>query len=619
MSARASRIAPLLRQDFRFDVAPPVTDWCEANLIIPRKFSPAFPGPYRSSRQPTSRPILECWHPASGVRSCINVAGSQTAKTFESMLGLGYRIRYQPMPVLLMGPSEDWLRLEISEKRLQPLIDENPALACMKPFDGSKYRKLAMDLAGGTIAIEGANSPVATAGSTQGIVMIAEAAKIEHQSREDAPEAHPIKLAFERTKAFRGLEFHWMDFTPNRVESIPWQMYLEGTQTHFYLQCPHCSGDPFPLEFELKRKENEDLETALADSQHEARPSVYRSLVWNADARATDGSWNEARIRETTHYICPRNGCEISEEHRLTMIANFVTVDHNKQASQARRSFRRPSFYSPTVTFADMALEFLKRGDLFTTGLQNFYNSWLALPWEKVTANVNDSHVRALRDLASYRRAIIPHRPYRLVITADVGDYRTHWEVAAHMPDEEIFIIDWGTVTAVEDLIALPQQLRYQLAGTEEYFSPDQGLVDARDQTVRVYDMCQQTRGVWFPASGSDARVGTWTYTPLKTHQLDLYTFNTHQLKLELYRNLILKQAAPRLYMPADATEDLILGHSGQQLVRAPNGGEQWKKVAGDHYGDCTLRQLLARLIHRNWRGVASPDLQGATPSEDRS
>ena len=475
-----------------------------------------------------------------------------------------------------------------------------------------------MDMAGGTISLEGANSPVATAGSTQGIVMIMEAAKIEHQEREDAPEAHPIKLAFERTKAFRGLEYHWMDFTPNRVESIPWQMYLEGTQTHFYVQCPHCKSNPFPFEFELKHK-GEDDEVALADSQHEARPDVYRSLVWSPDARSADGSWNEERIRDSTHFICPHNGCEISEEHRLKMVAGFETKDHNANASQARRSFRRPSFYSPSVTFADMALEFLKRGDLFTSGLQNFHNSWLALPWEKITANVKDEHVRALRDLANYRRGILPARPYRLVITADVGDYRTHWEVAAHMDNEEIFIIDWGTVMAVEDLIGLPQKLRYQLAGTNEFLSPDQGLVDARDQTVRVYDMCQAARGFWFPASGSDARVGTWTYTPLKTHQLDLYTFNTHQLKVELYRNLIIKQRAPRLYFPKDATEELILGHSGQKMVRSPSGNEVWKKIAGDHYGDCTIRHLLARLIHRYWRGAAAPDMEGQKPTEDRS
>lgn len=610
----SNRIAQWLYEDFQFATAPGVVEWAETNLILPRSMSPAMAGPFSTRRQPTSRPILECFHPSSGVRKITNTAGSQTAKTTEAIIGLAYRIAHSPMPALVLGPSEDWLRLEISEKRLMALIDANPCLARMKPFDSSRFRKMAMEMAGGTIAIEGANSPVATAGSTQGIVMIMEAAKIEHQKREDSPEAHPIKLAFERTKAFSGLDLHWQDFTPNRADSIPWRDFEAGSQTHFYVPCPHC-GEFFPLEFELRRPDENgpDKENALLESQNEARPQHYRSLVWNEDARDANGLWNEERIRATTVYLCPHNGCEIREEERLGMVTRFETRDHNPHAPKSHRSFRRPSFYSPSITFADMALQFLRRGDLFTTGLQNFYNSWLAKPWEEIDANVKDDDVRKLRDISNYIRREIPRRPYAMALTADVGDYRTHYEVGAIFDNGEIAIIDWGTVLTIEDLNTLQGQLKYRIQGTEDYVACSQGLVDSRDQKLRVYEMCQRSRGFWWPADGADADHGHWGMTRLNQYGLDLFTFNTHAFKTACYKNAIKEQQAPRIYIPKDADEELIHGHGGQQLLRIA-GKKAWKKIPHDHFGDCTLRLILARLIF-NWKnGRGAPDITAPPP-----
>lgn len=606
MSARHSKIAAMLRETFQFTRAPDVVEWLEANIVLPRSMSPARPGPYRCARQPTSRPILQCFHPASGARMIANVAGAQTAKTTEGVLGMAYRFPHSPMPTLIMGPSESWLKLEISEKRLMALINENPVLAKLKPLDRDKFRTMAMAMVGGTIAIEGANSPVATAGSTQGIVWVEEAAKIEHHSSEQTPEAHPIKLAFERTKAFRGQELHYLSFTPNHSANIAWQYYLRGDQTHFYVQCPHCNGDPFPFEFEL-RKEGE-LEANLEESQHEARPQHYRSLIWSPEARAADGSWSETKIRETAVYVCPRNGCEIDERHRLAMIAAFQTKAHNAGAAKSDRSFRRPSFYSPTVTFADMALEFLRRGDLLSTGLQNFYNSWLALPWEKVSMDLKDDDVRQLRDLSDYRSSIIPREPLFVGLWADPGETRTHWVVGAVYEDERIDIIDCGTVTSIDDLLELPGQLRYQVAGTSTILSPSRGLCDSGHETFRVYDMCVRSRGFWSPTKGSDANRGTWGITALRSHPLDLYVFNDFAFKKELYRNRIKRRMAPRLGIPRDASESLIQGLSGQKII-IQNGRESFPRVPGDHFGDCTKQGLLHAKIWLFSLGRTAPDL----------
>ena len=226
-----SRIAAMLREDFRFDLAPEVVAWLEQNITLPRKFSPAYPGPYRVARNPTSRAILDCWHPSSGVRICTNMSGSQLAKTTEGALGSAYRMAHSPMPEIILSPSKKWMQREIAEKRLVPLIDANPVLRRLKPANAHLFRKLDMQMLGGSISLEGAGSDTSTAGSTQGIVWIEEAAKITHQEKEESPEAHPIRLAFERTKQFRGVEFHYLSFTPNTPAHLAYELYLSGTQT----------------------------------------------------------------------------------------------------------------------------------------------------------------------------------------------------------------------------------------------------------------------------------------------------------------------------------------------------------------------------------------------------
>jgi hypothetical protein len=437
-------------------------------------------------------------------------------------------------------------------------------------------------------------------------VWVEEAAKIEHQSREDTPEAHPIKLAFERTKAFKGLDFHYLSFTPNRSTHLAWQEFERGSQTHFAVPCPHC-GEFFPFEFELRREDG-DMETNLEESQQEARPGVYRSLIWSPDAlEARTGAWNEDRVRESTVYGCQKNGCEIREEARTKMIRKFELIDKNEEAPKGHRSFRRPSFYAPSITFGDMAIEFQRRGDLFTSGLQNFYNSWLALPWEKLDRNVKEEHVmncRAEGDI-SYLKGQVPALEGTLALAADPGERRTHWVAGLITPSEDLWVIDWGTVLGIDDLPALAMDCSWRTQGKESgpAMRPRVGIVDSGDWTKQVYLMCRRSRGFWWPYKGSDAAFGSWAKTPVKTEPgLMLYTGVDYQLKNELYDRRIFRRMSPRLWLPSNAGPDLIAGLSGQQRVMS-NGKSAWKKLPQDHYGDCVKELILLSWVLRSAAG----------------
>ncbi len=597
----SSRIAPYLREDFNLSIAPGVVDFCEANLILPPLMAPASPGPFSTRRRPMMRPILECGHPQSGVRNLSITGGSQILKTTCCILIIGYRIPNSPMPTLILGPAEGWLKEEISKKRLQALINANAVLRAHKPYDANRFILLSMEMSGGTITIEGATSPTSTSGSTMGIVYIAEAAKIEHHDSEQRPESHPIKLAFERTKEFRGLELHLSDFTPNHPHHLAWLNHLSGTQTHFHVPCPHCK-EHFPMEFELRKDAEstdaeDERETVLEESQEQARPDYYRSLTWSPDSRRADGSWDMDRVKETTLYICPKCAGEITDQDKPAMIEAFEEVHHNPNAPMSNRSFRIPSFYAPRVTFGDMAEQFLTRGDLFTTGLQNFYNSWLGLPWSSLSGNVKEEHVLKLR--GEYARRMLPSRPAMLLLTCDPGERATHWGVTAIMPNSEMHLIDWGILTGPEELLGIDfmKQRRYQLGGADEWRMPDLGYIDSGWDTEKVYDLCERSRGFLWPTKGDKHAWGTWKETRAASRpHLRLFTYSDTQLKNELYGRIIQRRKDPKLWLPADVTTDVILGLSGQQKDRATG---KWKELPGDHFGDVIKLALLGKQIGR--------------------
>lgn len=614
---RSAELASL----FLVQGAPSVVEFLEREIHIPRKMSPRQPGPFRTTQRPMMRPILECWSPRSGVNFCTVVGATQLLKTTVMCLGVSYRIKHSPGPTLIMGPSEGWTKTEISEKRLTELINHNAILAIEKPSDSDLFKSLSMDMSGGTINLVGANSPTALSGGTYLILAIEEAGKIQHFEHEDAPEGHPIENAFERTKDFEELAFHYMSGSPNISNHPLWIHYERGDQTHFWVPCPHCD-EYFPFSFTWEKNVN-DLSTLLGKPIAEH----YRSVTWDQTAKDKSGLWNEEKVLSTAHYICPHNGCEITDTDKPAMLTAFEERRHNEAAAPNNRSFHLNSFLSPRVKFGRMAWKFLEsQQDFF--GLQTFYNSWLALCYELIKQEVKEDKILRLK--ADHERRTIPTRPALLVLTADPGQGMTHWKVTAILHTAELVVIDWGTVLTPEEVLteSFKSRLRYQLANSTEILSPQIGYMDSGYATNRVYDICasstrylspRQLAPFWWPMKGSDARVGSWGESGIASHPtLKLYTYSDHQAKTELYGQNIGNGIGARIHLPKnpyqgaqgrlliisktnvdpDSFEALIDGLSGQKLITVGKY-EVWKKMPRDHYGDCLKLAKVASWIAR--------------------
>lgn len=596
----SNRIGGMIRESLRFDVQPEVVAWLEANISLPPEMSPKSPGPFRTNKRPFMRPILECWHPNSGVRRCtVTGAAQDMGKTTTMVMGAAYRLVHSPMPMMLMGPTDRWTVEKLVTERMHPLINANHLLRSRKPLNPDLFKNQFMAMEGGAVNVVGANSATSLAGGTKGIVAIDEAAKIEHIAREDAPEAHPILNALERTKEYRGIDFQWLSGTPNTPHHLFWTTYESGDQTLPFVQCPHCKGDPFAFEFEQDKSHKVTEET-----QEIARPDHYRSLVWSPDARNKNGTWNETTILRTAKYICPHNGCEISEDERFPMIEGFIEHRTNPDAPKTHRSFRANCFYGPNTRFGDIAVKFTQKGDLFTTGLQAFYNSWLALPWTTLDYNIKDEHIKAL--VGSYPRRTLPFKPALLVLTADPGEALTHWMVSAIRSDGAVFVIDWGTLLSSAELISAEflKHRIYPIEGTSEKMMPQIGYIDSGYLAETQYAICEASGGFYWPFKGSDSKGGSWAQTTVSSRpRLKLYTYSDLQAKDELYGRRIARRSSPGIHLPADADGSLLLGLTGQQKDKDK---DEWKKVPHDHFGDCAKYAMIASWIARDLLSIIS-------------
>ena len=157
-----------------------VSQWSEANLIISARSS-SSPGKYSTLLTPYVREPLDKTGEL-GVKSVTLCWAAQTSKTTTMLAALAYRIACKPTPALWAMPSENLAR-SFSRDRLQPLIDDCPALAAEKPEDPDRYQNLAMAMRKMNLDLVGAGSASALASRSCGLVVADEIDKFPEIGR----------------------------------------------------------------------------------------------------------------------------------------------------------------------------------------------------------------------------------------------------------------------------------------------------------------------------------------------------------------------------------------------------------------------------------------------------
>jgi len=560
---------------------PQPLEWAERHITLDSRFSPR-PGRFSCDFTPYLKKLHE-WYGDETIRQISLVKSAQIGGTTLLANLIQYSIAEDPGPMLYVTSTGENAK-SWSERELIPRMRACPALRDLFPDDPDQFKKTEMQFKTCTLKLIGSNSQSNLASRPVRFLFCDEVDKWPDSTATEAP---ALELAMARTIQYRNISKVILASTPTVETGAIYTQFLAGSQHRLHVACPDCGFSQW-LKFEQVR--------------------------WSPDLHGETG-WDLDGVRESACYQCEECGVLWGQDRKRELIVEAADSNRwlagNPNAPHDHRSAHISSMYSPTLSWGDMAVLFLqKQGS--PGGLHDFRNTYEGLPFENRTASVREDSILNLR--GGHRLREIPEEVIAgessaiLTLCADPGEKQTHWSVEARNNQGESWVIDYGTVLSVEDLIS-PEFLaarRYQLPGSEQLITPIAGLIDSGFLTERVYSVCSKSRGLYYPSKGSESTFGNYAVTTIKGMNIVLYTYGDTIWKTHLYLERIKKLLPPRLHFPADIGRDFIEGHTGQQLLENKNSRVSpfyWKKVANDHYGDCTKLHCVAWAVLRNNMG----------------
>jgi phage terminase large subunit GpA-like protein len=408
-------LARLTFEMFRPPTLQTVSQWADANRILVPESS-AEPGPWRTSRAPYAREIMDSFTDPD-VWKIVLMTSTQTGKTEMALNMLGRSIDVDPGPALFVQPSKDFAE-DFSKRRVAPMIAACRALR-RKVYE-AKSRDSGNTITmktfpGGSVAFTGANSPTELAGRP---VRYAFMDEVDRFPASVGTEGDPVQLVERRTETFRHNRKVVMTSTPTLkgVSKIE-KEYLTGTQEEWQVACPHCGEYSF-IRFNDIRFEKEDF-----DENGEKGYRVTRAM------------WR-----------CAHCQGETSEHAAKRQPARWVRK--NPEAMEnGIRSFHLNAFVSPWSDWKSIALDFLNAKD-DPEALKGFYNTVLAESWEMRDRSGKPEKLHRRRE---HYNAEVPSGVLVLTCGIDTQDNRLEYEVVGWNREEESWGIDRGIIPGRPD------------------------------------------------------------------------------------------------------------------------------------------------------------------------
>lgn len=409
MISNATRVCrEAFAEGLRPDPIMTVSEWSDAYRILSPKSS-AEPGPFRTSRTPYMREVMDCLSPQCHTREAVLMFGAQLAKTEGGNNWIGSIIDLNPGPTMAVQPTVD-MGKRFSKQRIDSMIEESPRLrekVADKRARDSGNTILQKDFYGGTLVITGANSATGLRSMPVKNLFLDE---IDAYPGDVDGEGDPLDLAERRTSTFEHSRKIFCTSTPtiagrSKVEA----KYFDprATQEVYLVPCPECG--------------------------------FQQRIEWKAITYTN----NEGMVVGEVTLKC--QGCEaqIEEHHKTQMLAEGGWVAQNDKADGTVRSFHLSSLYSPLGWFSwKRAAEMWIAAQGKPDKIRTFVNTVLgevyrekgdAPEWEKLYARRLD-----------YKPNSIPD-PDCMVLTAgvDVQKNRLEVEVVGWGPNMRSWSIDY--------------------------------------------------------------------------------------------------------------------------------------------------------------------------------
>lgn len=413
-----------------------VSEWADAHRILPGKGA-SEKGPWRTSRTPYLREIMDALSDSSVVQRVVLKTSTQVGKTEVGLNWMGYVMDHAPGPMLAVVPTLE-MRKRWVRQRLEPMLQETPALASI--FDSRRQRDGAnaedmKGFPGGVAILSGANSPASLASMPVKYVLCDE---VDRFPWEVGNEGDPIGLIDERTKTFPRRKVLLVSTPTVKGESRIDEEFEASDQRFYHVPCPHC-GDYAPM--------------------------MWRRTRW--DAQLTR-AW----------LVCEECGAEIDEHHKTAMLEAGRWIP--ARPGVAVRGYTINALYSPIGlgwTWLELARDWMaSQGDEIK--LKRFINTALAEVWEDRREGVD--HTNLLGRLEAYHEDM-PRRVRSVGI--DVQKDRIEMSVYEFAAGEECWGIDHiiveGDTANKETWAALGEEI--------DAIRPDCGAIDSGYAADHVY------------------------------------------------------------------------------------------------------------------------------------
>lgn len=448
-----------------------VSAWADEKRILTSRAT-AEVGPYRTSRTPYLREIMDDLSTNSPVQTVVFKKASQIGASEAGINWVGYIIDQAPGPVMLVQPTVEVAK-RFSKQRIDPLVESTSAVrAKISPGRArdAGNTMLLKEFAGGVLVITGANSAVGLRSMPVRYLMLDE---VDAYPADVEGEGDPVALADARTRTFGFRAKRFITSSP-KIKNVSriGREYEKTDKRRYFVPCPLCS---------------------------EMQTLDWVQLRWQPGQFATAG------------YQCIACELVFPEHHKTEMLAAGQWRATAETTDPTTRGYHLSGLYSPVgwLSWATIARQW-EDAVSDVEARKTFINTVLGEEWEEEADTIPDWE-RLYERREDWPHNTVPERGLFLTAGSDVQADRIEVDVWAWGRNLESWLVEhmvlWGDPGRSEVWL----ELSGVLGRTWEHSSGKRmGLqrlaIDTGSFTQSVYAWARlQTRSLVLPIKGMSA------------------------------------------------------------------------------------------------------------------
>lgn len=579
-----------------------VSQWADRNRKLSSKSSPE-PGPWRTSRVPYLREIMDCLSAYSPIQVVNVMKGVQIGMSEAGFNFVGYVIDHAPGPIMYVMPTISMMK-KFSKARIDPMIEGSLSLREKIPPARSRdsgNTQEQKDFDNGVLVMTGANSGAGLRGLPMRYLVLDEVDGYPESADDDGD---PVSLAVDRTSAHLARRKIFKLSTPLYKEtSRIGPAFREGDQRYYNVACEKCGT---------------------------LQPITWDRIKWEAGKPETAAFVCSAHDPETGE-LCEHRHPEHRKQHLLREEGyggSAKWVPTATAVDEKTRSYHISALYSQWYTWEQCVRRFLLVKD-DPAKLQPFINNVLGQEWEALGGEKLDPETLFAKreEFMSGLDAVVPAKVALVTAGVDVQPDRLELEIVGWGRDEESWSLHYMVIPGDPSELEVWDQLDEILRTRFAHPALDDGLpimataIDtggANTQDAYRFVRPREGRRIW-GIKGYAGKRPVWPKKPSRSNKgrINLYAIGVDSAKETVTARLT--KTGPEVsgpgacHFPMDRDQEYFEQLTAEsQVVRFIKGFKsiEWKKNEKDRneafdcrvYAYSALQGLIIGGVHLNRR-----------------